>query len=60
MSSVEVMSDNYVDMKLALVRGGEGKVMSATVKTRMNDDEGNPIGTAQTNRLLDSRQYEVE
>lgn len=54
------MSDNYVDMKLALVRGGEGKVMSATIKKRMNDDEDNPIGTAQTNRLLDSRQYEVE
>jgi hypothetical protein len=57
---VEVTSDNYLGMRLALVRDGEGEVMSATVKRRVNDTEGNPMGTAHDNPLLDSRKYEVK
>ena len=34
--------------------------MSATVKRRVNDTEGNPMGTAHDNPLLDSRKYEVK
>ena len=59
-SGVEVSSDQYVGMELALSRGGEGEVLHAKVKKRVRDDEGNPVGRANNNPLLDSRKYEVE
>jgi hypothetical protein len=59
-ANVEVVSDNYVGMELALTRGGEGEMVHATVRRRLNDKEGRPIGRVHTNPLLDSRMYEIE
>jgi hypothetical protein len=59
-SDREVSSDNYVGMKLALMRGGEGEAMHVTIRRRMPDEEGIPVGIANSNPLLDSRKYEVE
>ena len=57
---VEVGSDPYVGMELALTRGGEGEAVHARVRRRLHDEEGNPVGSANTNPLLYSRAYEVE
>ena len=57
---LEVTSDQYVGMELAMMRGGDGETMHAKVKSRLRDDEGRPIGHAHSNPLLDSRKYEVE
>ena len=59
-ANVEVTPDQYVGMELTLSRGGEGEAMHAKVKKRVRDEEGNPIGNANSNPLLDSRRYEVE
>jgi hypothetical protein len=56
----EVNGDNYVGMELAMARGGEGEVLHAVVKQRLTDIEGNPVGKANPNPLLDSRKYLVE
>ena len=56
----EVMGNNYVGMELAMACGGEGKVLHATVKRRLIDVEGNLVGRANSNPLLDSRKYLVE
>ena len=52
--------DTYVAMEIGLPRGPDDSLHSATVKRRAVDDEGKPIGVANNNPLLDSRQYEVE
>ena len=57
---VKVVSDPYIGMELALSRGDEGEVIHGRVRRRLNDDEGNPLGMAHSNPLLDSRKYEVE
>lgn len=58
---VEVLvSDNYIGMELALSRGGDGATMHASVRKRLHDEEGKPIGNAHTNPLLDSRKYDIE
>jgi hypothetical protein len=57
---VEVGSDQYIGMELALPQGHDGAMMHARVTKRMQDNEGLPIGRASRNPLLDSRQYEVE
>jgi hypothetical protein len=57
---VEVESDNYIGMEFAMSRGGDGELIHATVRRRLNDEEGKPIGKPHTNPLLDSRRYEVE
>ena len=57
---VEVESDNYIGMEFAMSCGSDGELMRATVRRRMNDEEGKPIGKSHTNPLLDSRRYEVE
>jgi hypothetical protein len=56
----EVTGDNYVGMELTMARGGEGEILHATVKRRLMDIEGNPVGRANSNPLLDSRKYLVE
>ena len=56
----EVTGDNYVGMELTMARGGEGEALHATVKQRVRDIEGNPVGRANSNPLLDSRKYLVE
>ncbi|KAI2498349.1 Reverse transcriptase (RNA-dependent DNA polymerase) [Fragilaria crotonensis] len=58
--SVEVGSDQYVGMELALPRGDDGQLMHARVTKRLKDNEGIPVGTANDNPLLDSRKYEIE
>ena len=57
---VEVGSDQYIGMELALPRGDYGEMIHARVTKRMRDNEGLPIGRASDNPLLDSRKYEVE
>jgi hypothetical protein len=52
---VEVTSDPYVGMEMAMSRGAEGEVVHATgPETRQNDD-GMPVGVTHNNPLLDSR-----
>ena len=57
---VEVEPDNYIGMEFAMSRGGDGELMHATVRRRLNDEEGKPIGKSHTNPLLDSQRNEVE
>jgi hypothetical protein len=52
--------DPYVDMEIGLRKGGEDELLRARVRKRALDDEGNPIGRAHSNPLLDTREYEVE
>ena len=59
-SATEVTSDPYVGMEMALSRGAEGELLHATVRKRVRDEDGLPVGTAHSNPLLDSRKYEVE
>jgi Reverse transcriptase (RNA-dependent DNA polymerase) len=55
----DIFDDTYLNMELALPRGG-GEVEFARVVKRMRDKDGLPIGTANDNPILDSRIYEVE
>ena len=55
-----INAQNYVNMEIGLRRGQEGELQRATVRRRMLDKEGNPIGIANSNQVLDTRQYEVE
>ena len=59
-ASAEVTSDPYVGMEMAIARGADGEAMHATVRKRVRDEDGSPVGTAHANPLLDSRKYEVE
>ena len=56
----DIQFSPYVGMQLALSRGGEGEVKHATVKRRLVDKEGKPVGDSHKNPLFDSRKYEVE
>ena len=56
----EVTSDPCVGMEMAMTRGVEGELVYATVRKRVRDEDGSPIGRAHDNPLLDSRKYEVE
>ena len=51
--------DSYLDMELAIDRGGEYPQFAKVTK-RLKDHRGNPIGTANDNPILDTRLYEVE
>ena len=51
--------DPYLNMELGLNRSDE-RLQRARVKRRAVDEEGRPVGTANSNPLMDSRQYEVE
>lgn len=51
--------DPYLNMELGLHRYKDGLHL-ARVKRRAVNDEGTPIGVANDNPILDSRQYEVE
>ena len=57
--SPEVLDNLFLNMELALPRGGDGPEF-ARVKKRMRDDDGNPIGIANKNPVLDTRMFEVE
>ena len=52
--------DNYIAMKLGIVRGPDNDVQQAHVKKRVVNDEGKPLGIANDNSILDLRQYKVE
>ena len=51
--------DSYINMELALDRGGEQPEYSR-VKKRLKDNQGRPIRIASDNPILDTRMYEVE
>ena len=57
--SPEIMDGTYLNMELALPRDGEEPAF-ARVKKRMKDGNGNPIGRAHSNPILDTRMFEVE
>ncbi len=50
--------DGYLTASVLLPRGGE--VLKAQVMPRKKDANGNPIGRANSNPILDTRVYEVE
>jgi hypothetical protein len=52
--------DHYLNMELAMPRGPENSMEYAKVKRRVVDQDGVPVGVANQNPLLDTRQYEVE
>jgi hypothetical protein len=58
--TVEVGTDPYLGMELGLVRGGEGEMMHAKVVKRSHDPDGQFIGIANANPLLDSQTYDKE
>ena len=55
----EVMEDTYLNMELAMPRDDTGPEFAKVTK-RLRDANGNPIGKANDNPLLDTRIYEVE
>lgn len=55
----DAFDDTYLNMELALPRDG-GEVQLARVVKCLRDKDGLPIGTANDNPILDSREYEVE
>jgi hypothetical protein len=58
----DVFDDTYLNMEIALPcgAGGQDDVQFARVTKRLRDKDGRPIGTANDNPLLDTREYEVE
>ena len=52
--------DQYIGMKLSLPYGPDSELKHAQVKKRAINHEGNPIGKAHNNPLIEMRQYEVE
>ena len=57
--SPEITDENFLNMELALPRDGEEPAY-ARVRKRMRDDNGNPVGRAHSNPILDTRMFEVE
>ena len=54
------VEDSYLGMKLGLPKGPDNELLHAKVKRRAVDVEGRPLGVANNNPILDTRQYEVE
>ena len=52
--------DQYINMEVNINRGDKNGMERATVKRRALDVNGEPMGNAHKNPLLDSRQFEVE
>jgi len=52
------MFDKYIGAEINLNRGGQ--VLHGKVVGRKRDSEGNPVGHAANNPLLDTREYDVE
>ena len=57
--SPEIMDESYLNMELALPRDGEEPAFARVTK-RMRDENGNPVGRAHSNLILDTRMFEVE
>ena len=51
--------DSYVNMELSMARDGD-EPEAARVTKRLKGPDGNPIGVANNNPILDTRLYEVE
>ncbi len=51
LNDVEVVTDQYIGMELALPRGDEATPAHAKVQKRLRDEEGRPVGMAQNNPL---------
>ena len=58
----DTVGDEYIDkeIKIELGASGRGDPQYGKVTTRLRDAEGRPIGTANSNPMLDTRKYEVE
>ena len=54
------IGDTYLSAELAIPRHGYEYPQYARVIKRRKDQEGNPVGTANTNPILDTREYVVE
>ena len=52
--------DNYLGMEVNMMRPGEDVPKRGTVKRRVIDDEGRPVGVPHNNPMIDTRKYEVE
>jgi len=52
--------DHYLNMELSVPTNTDEHPQFARVTKRLRDHRGNPIGTAHSNPILDSRMYEVE
>lgn len=52
--------DPYVNMEISLPRGEDNRMEFAKVTKRVKDNDGNPIGVANDNPIMDSRLYIVE
>ena len=50
--------DEFLTAEVLLPRGGEQYM--GTVRRRVKDDDGRPVGKRASNPILDSREYEVE
>ena len=57
--SPAIADNDYLNMELALPRDGEEPAFGRVTK-RMKDDNGNPIGRADKNPIMDTRMFEVE
>jgi hypothetical protein len=57
-SDIEVtpeMGDNYLNAEISVMRGGT--LVKGRVTSRKRDEDGNPIGLANANPILDTREY---
>ena len=52
------IGDNYLSAEISIPRGGN--MVIGRVKSRKRDADGNPIGRADANPILDTREYIVE
>ena len=52
------IGDNYLSAEISIPRGGS--MVKGRVKSRKRDADGNPIGRADANPILDTRAYIVE
>lgn len=56
----EGLVDNYLSMEVGLPREPDDELVRAQVKKRVIDVDGDPVGVAHSNLLLDTRKHEVE
>jgi hypothetical protein len=52
--------DTYLNMEISLPRGQNDELEYGRVAKRAKDTDGNPIGVANENPILDTRMYEVQ
>ena len=57
--TAETLDDTYLNVEVALPRDSDGPEYARVTK-RLRDANGLPIGTANSNPILDTRLYEVE